>query len=67
MVPSVLGNFHPAHTLYAEVDGKVEIEFGEPEVKPTLNEYSFFGSMWMAPETFQKDSKPVSLIEKNQH
>ena len=53
--------------MYAEVDGKVQIKFGEPEVESTLNDRKISELMFMAPEMFEKDSKPVSLKERNQY
>ena len=47
--------------LFAEIFGDFfKVKFGEPEVEPTLSDYSFNGSIWMAPEILKKNSKPVS-------
>ena len=46
--------------MYSEVDGKIEIEFGEPKIETTLNDCRLSELIWMAPEMLKKNSKPVS-------
>ena len=46
--------------MYAEVDGKIEIEFKESEIETTLTDYRLSELKWMAPEMLKKNSKPVS-------
>ena len=58
--PSVLGHIRPALVFYGDVGGKIEIEFGARKIEPTELTDSLSKIQWMAPELFQKDSKPVS-------
>ena len=64
-VLSVLYNIHPRKIFYMEIGEDIKITIKKKRNEKTLNNDKLSVLKWMAPETIQNGSKPVSCHSAN--